>query len=527
VIERAIENWLIETNERNYQSAFCQVLMHEGHRVLFSSSHGPMEQGKDIITIGPDGRCHAYQTKTGDIGLAEWRSIAGEIQELIELPVDYPGIDKAQIHRAYLVTNGSITDPVRLQVTDRNEDNERKSRQYAQLEVIGRDSLLKSFIDAQGRFVPRQLPDMRAFLELYLDDGCSNLSTEKLFSVLEGAAFGDDPVRKSDAVDAITSSLITVSYLLNAFERAGNYAAMAEGWAVLASCIARYVARHAIDGKHWRVSLDLVLTEISANLALLRKDAVSRNDFLEGDIRVDGGLVLGARTTIVLGLLAFHEIWRFGNRPKDTAPDEVLSLIRQHSARRFVWGDSAFPYIFFIIKFLEREGESALAQDLLTELFASVIDSNLAPPGAPLFPGPYVGIEEILGTTIPDHVQDLDFEGYRGGSYILRVMLEMLVRRGRHDVVSAYWRRFSYCQQHEFVPDRAEDVFAWRTQTGTNASGFPKQTQSWSELVAESSDRSSIPAVYRDFHSVLGLQMLICPQRATPTVVRELDVEGP
>src|SRR5215469_6702960 len=190
VIERAIENWLTKTNERNYQSAFCQVLMHEGHRILFSSSHGPMEQGKDIITIGPDGRCHAYQTKTGDIGLAEWRSIAGEIQELIELPVDYPGIDKAQIHRAYLVTNGSITDPVRLQITDRNEDNERKNRQYAQLEVIGRDSLLKSFIDAQGRFVPRQLPDMRAILELYLDDGRSILPTEKLFSVLEGAAFG-------------------------------------------------------------------------------------------------------------------------------------------------------------------------------------------------------------------------------------------------------------------------------------------------------------------------------------------------
>ncbi len=57
MIERAIENWLTKTNERNYQAAFCQVLMHQGHRVLFSSSHGPMEQGKDIITIGPDGKC--------------------------------------------------------------------------------------------------------------------------------------------------------------------------------------------------------------------------------------------------------------------------------------------------------------------------------------------------------------------------------------------------------------------------------------------------------------------------------------
>ena len=159
MIVRAIENWLTRTNERNYQAALCQVLMHQGHRVLHSSVHGPMEQGKDIITIGPDGECHAYQNKTGDIGLTEWRGISGEIQELVELPVDYPGVDKSKPHRAHLVTNGSITDPVRTQINDRNEDNVRKDRRYAPLEVIAGDSLLKSFVDAQGRFVPRELPD--------------------------------------------------------------------------------------------------------------------------------------------------------------------------------------------------------------------------------------------------------------------------------------------------------------------------------------------------------------------------------
>jgi len=111
VIERAIESWLTRTNERNYQAAFCQVLMHQGHRVLHSSSHGPMEQGKDIITVDPDGNYHAYQTKTGNIGLSEWREISGEIQELVELPIDYPGVDKASGHRAYLIANGQIFGP--------------------------------------------------------------------------------------------------------------------------------------------------------------------------------------------------------------------------------------------------------------------------------------------------------------------------------------------------------------------------------------------------------------------------------
>jgi hypothetical protein len=46
---------------------------------------------------------NAYQTKTGDIGLTDWRGISGEIQDLVELPVDYPGVDKSKPHRAYLV----------------------------------------------------------------------------------------------------------------------------------------------------------------------------------------------------------------------------------------------------------------------------------------------------------------------------------------------------------------------------------------------------------------------------------------
>jgi hypothetical protein len=136
------------------------------------------------------------------------------------------------------------------------------------LEVISRDALLKSFIDAQGHFVPRELPDMRSFLELYLEDGRAMLPKDKLFAVLENSCFADTPARKSDAIDAINSSLVIVSYLLNSFEASANYYAMAEGWSILAACIARYVTKHAVRAVQWRESLDLVMAELDANLAL-------------------------------------------------------------------------------------------------------------------------------------------------------------------------------------------------------------------------------------------------------------------
>jgi hypothetical protein len=234
--------------------------------------------------------------------------------------------------------------------------------------------------------------------------------------------------------------------------------------------------------------------------------------------------MLRGRTTIVLGALACHELLPAGKVKSDRSPDAVLKLIRDHLDRRSVWGDSAFPFMFYIIKFLEEKNEQALAERLLDELFVVLVESNYQEQG-PVFPSPYLGIEEILAASIPDRLQDADFEGYRGSSFIIRSVLEMLVRRGRRDLVAAKWPRFTYCQQHEFIPDRAEDVFAWRVQDGTNASGFPNQTQSWAALRSESGDMSAIPSVHWQFREVLSLHILVCPQRATPAVMRMLDTK--
>lgn len=162
------------------------------------------------------------------------------------------------------------------------------------------------------------------------------------------------------------------------------------------------------------------------------------------------------------------------------------------------------------------------AERLLVELFTVLVETNYQQKG-PVFPSPYLGVEEILAASIPDRLQDANFEGYRGSSYILRTVLEMLVRRGQREIVAAKWRQITYCQQNEFIPDRAEDVFAWRTEDGTNASGFANQTQSWSALVSESLDVSGIPSLYWDLRNILSFHILVCPNRATPAVIRVLD----
>jgi hypothetical protein len=102
MIERAIENWLTSTNERNYKAAFVQALVHQGYQVLTVPADGPMEQGKDLITIDPEGHPCAFQLKTGARDLATWRKYRDEMMELIQLRIYHTGVDKQIVHRAVL-----------------------------------------------------------------------------------------------------------------------------------------------------------------------------------------------------------------------------------------------------------------------------------------------------------------------------------------------------------------------------------------------------------------------------------------
>src|SRR5262245_36648643 len=140
VIERVVENWLTSSNERAYQIPFCQLLAAEGETVVYISPHGPFEQGKDVVTLDKRGRVRAYQLKCGDFGLAEWRKHRGEINDLVELPVQHPAIHAARHHTPFLVTNGDIKDPALKAINSAN-DAWRK-RRYPALRTISGSALL-------------------------------------------------------------------------------------------------------------------------------------------------------------------------------------------------------------------------------------------------------------------------------------------------------------------------------------------------------------------------------------------------
>lgn len=522
MIERAIENWLTSTNERNYQTPFCQVLLSKGHRIIYVSSHRPMEQGKDIITIDKDGQCCAYQLKTGDMDLKKWRENLGEVKELIELPVVHPSVDKSKIHRSFLVTNGEIIDEVRIQIDQINEDNKRKDRKYSYLDVINGKALLKEFIDAQGEFIPKDLEDFDLFLKLFLADGTDFLPKDKYFEFLDKTIFGDALRQKTNAINAISSSVILAAYSLNPYQLKNNYYALFEGWTCLAGSIVRYAHKSSLKKRDWLDSSNLAFNEIIRNLSMLKEEMLQREDFLEGDWRGDGGLIYRMRATIVLGVLATLMTHLEHAGQKHEKDEKIISLMKKNLPVLCFWGESAFPYFFGIIKYLEMNGEGTAAQSVLSNIFLEIININF-PRKENGIPNVYYSASALLEVIMKINGGDIDFKGFAGNSYILGAMMLMMARRSQRKILEENWRKITYVQMNEFMPDHPEDMFTWRTKEGTNYSQFPKMTQSWAELQKEAMNFDGAPQLLTERLDLLRFFILTCPHRATKLIIGLLD----
>jgi hypothetical protein len=523
MIERAIENWLIKTNDRNYQAAFCQTLMHKGHRVIFYSTHRPMEQGKDIVTMDAEGNYCGFQLKTGSIDLTKWREIVGEVKELIELPIVHPSVDKTKLHKSFLVLNGELTDEVRIQIDQINDDNKRKGRNYSHLDVITLGPLLRDFVDAEGEFMPRELEEFQLFLGLLLADGKEFLDKEKLFNFLNTSVFTQGKRSKADLANAVCSSVVIMAYLLNPHQLSENHFALFEGWTCLGACIIRYVKQSGLHREAWESSMALVMEEIVRNLKLLREESISRQNFVEGAAHGDGGLMYKARVTMVLGALTTLEL-HLKTTSKDKEMDTRVQKVVIHNLSHVsLWGESALPYIFSIVKYLETNSRAVEADGLLANIFEQILKTN-SPRQEDGLASPYYSAAEVMEAELGVDEGKLQFKNFSGSSYALRPVIQMLARRKARPLLEKYWRDVSQIHFEWFEPDAAEDFFSWNVREGANRSVSPNQEQSWAELLEESEGNIK-PVEFLSKHlELIRFFLLACPHRSNVVSLGLLDI---
>ena len=307
MIERVIENWLDSTNERGYENAFCQLLIAEGHTIIRRPAHGPTEHGKDVVTRDQKGRLHAYQLKTGNLDKSTWRQIRGEVEELIGVPVQEPGVSPKTRFTPHLVTNGDVKEPVKDEVRARGQGV--NGQAYRRLNFITRDHLLRSFVDLHGTFFPATPGDFERFLRLYLADKRAFLAKDEFSKFLLSSLPTPAEVNKSHVPRAAAATAVLANYILSGYLNAGNHLAVAEGWMLVFGHLLRVVeaARPSQDNCLSSVELCVDAWEMATNA--LVQEAMSSRNWIEGDVAVDD-FVFGHRKTLLIGYLAAFALYR-------------------------------------------------------------------------------------------------------------------------------------------------------------------------------------------------------------------------
>lgn len=519
MIERIVENWLTNTNEIGYQIPFCQYLISNNFTILHISKHSQLEEGKDIISLDPKGKPCAFQLKAGDINGRVWREIKGEIDELVELPINYPALKKSIKHRAILVTNGIITEPVKRIIDDLNVSY--KIRGFSELELITVSELLKRFLDVHGSFLPTELTDFKIFLELILSDGHELTNKGQLSVFLEKILFSKSK-NKSEIKRKIASSVLLTQYVLQPYQSVDNHISLIEGWTMLSSYILALVEKEGLKEKYWRKTFDLILEKITSQLELLKDEFFLRTDFTEGFW--DGGLIYKSRITIVLGWISVYELYRKQIDANYIIDKRVYDYIREnYEGLTWFWGESATPF-FIMMSFLVNEfDDKLLSNRIIWRLIIDIIFDNEFKEGTGK-PNPYFSAKDVLRDIYQTSKSKFDKSSFLGSSFHLASLVDVLVRKDKRKLLEFLWKRIFPIRMCEFNPNPSWKVFFWECKEGEQIENYFKTPQSWRELKEEENRRgnSGIPNILQD-NPFMYFFLSTYPHRLTQNILKSIS----
>src|SRR5207249_11528001 len=145
-----------------------------------------------------------------------------------------PSLPAEYIYRAFLVTNGSFTDPVLDRILHHNLGWEKIG--FPRLEVHDGRWLHRHFTDLALDFWPTSPPDVRQFRRLYLVDGRGDFDPGTFAQFVR--LLLPDNLSRRDLERHAAAVNIFVSYILGEFYRQNDHWSIFGAWTMTAAAIA-------------------------------------------------------------------------------------------------------------------------------------------------------------------------------------------------------------------------------------------------------------------------------------------------
>ena len=289
MLEKLIENWLDSASERTYQPIFCQMLARNGYTVIHSTRHNPIEYGKDVIALHPDGAPCAFQLKGnpgGRLTLNQYREIAPQLRELVNQQIEHPAITKGP-HRSFLVTNGEIEEETQQAIEQENAANVRDGYPNRSLETISRGQLLAWARELDTSLWPSEIRETKTLLELLTHTGQECLPLRKLHELLQELLSLDKnaPLSSAEFQRRASSAALLTAVCLTTFSKQENHWAIIAGWTLFSVYLIGSAEKSDIPETHIRESLALAEDVIFNELVLLMGEVLYRDRLSSREMR--------------------------------------------------------------------------------------------------------------------------------------------------------------------------------------------------------------------------------------------------
>lgn len=520
MIERVVEDWLHNVNELGYEDAFAHALLSEGHTIIHEQEHGSLELGKDLITQDKDGIYHCYQLKGSNIAQGKWQQISGQIHSTITSPIVHPNIPVEAQFIPHLVTNGTISDPVRLDIFARNLV---WKQQYGrELHLILYDQLLEMFLRLQASFLPTKPRDFQLFLTLYLADKREPLKGVQ-FSRFLISMLPDHEVTQSELGRLLAAMTIVADYVISEYEKISNYFMAAQAWSLLLFHLLRVCEEHS-EVKDWVPAINLVIESLEKCVARAVEETLQSTNWMEGNIFVDEN-VWSYRCSALVGLLSAYMISHRIKKTPLTNEDEIYSSIGKHASEVRLWGEAAAPTLFLAAQCLCLRGAEWAGIQAALRAVDTIVEENGNKRKVGL-PDPYYDAEEIIRWKLFNEDVIGEKVSFAGRSFAIRQFVEFIVRRNWPNSLRKRWYRISEIDYVEFSPEKPEDFYWWWCERGLTLARRWAHPQPWLSLVSESlAAPTHALLIDTRFIYLLPYLFLFMPHRFTPDRARLLDVK--
>jgi len=495
------------------------MLSTEGFRILHGPVHHPYEHGKDILALSPDGLLTAFQLKSGDLDLAQFEEIQGQLLALSGTAVTYPGIEPPRIpDRAILVTSGTLTPPARSRLEAFNHSN--RSRGLPALECIEKEQLVGRFREAHYQYFPSQPKDLNQFLTLFLSNGQDQFPIEEfmlfLDSLIAPAREGNSPLQVQRS---LASAVLFTAYVSSPWERSANHVGVAEAWLTSALTIVRIASESNLPEQRWLTSYNLSFESGRNSLERLLIEAKEASDLVVPDL-VDG-LFYPTRALIVCGYLATFYLSESLHGDASKWTDSVREVLLRELPFIEVLGEAGVPFVFNLAVALELLDQPKEALGLVVRWANTLIHLNrVDSPDA--LPDPYHGLKEILSRSLEPEGWDEKFDGY---AYTLHIAMDWLARRQLRPIVESMWPNLTRLMMCEFICSSPQNMLVLRDDNGQLNTWQPATPESWARLheAACSLSETDLPMELWRQAELLPYLGLLLPFRFTSVVAKALE----